>query len=290
MRRAAGRRADLIGKLGYEVRRAHGPRLMRSFAAAMVISALLLAGSAVASHERACNAQSKFTALSEAEPARTTQQKDRAGEFAFPQIDWDALLQANPNVVGWISIPGTNLSQPIVQASSSDPQFYLSHDLYRSFNIYGCPYLDAGCAKLQFNSACSFVFGHFTDDGAMFSAFSQYQNKEFAQEHPALLLQTPTQKRRLRVCAADVVASDAAVKRTDFASRKDFLNWWQERMDAADLTLGAAEGTGAGNTKRSSITAPKDNLDAPERGYVFCTCTSSEAHSMRIMVYAVDER
>ena len=64
----------------------------------------------------------------------------------FPVVDWDYWLSVNPDIVAWVSVPGTEIDYPVVQASADDPTFYLDHDVYHGWNPYGCPYLDAGCA------------------------------------------------------------------------------------------------------------------------------------------------
>ena len=44
-------------------------------------------------------------------------------------IDWDYWTHVNPDVVAWIEVPGTAISQPVVQASRDDPTYYLTHDV-----------------------------------------------------------------------------------------------------------------------------------------------------------------
>ena len=40
--------------------------------------------------------------------------KDASG---VPVIDFNALAQTNPEVVGWIYAPGTNINYPVVQTN-----------------------------------------------------------------------------------------------------------------------------------------------------------------------------
>ena len=36
----------------------------------------------------------------------------------FPEVDWDYWQGVNPDVIGWITVPGTTINSPIVQALS----------------------------------------------------------------------------------------------------------------------------------------------------------------------------
>ena len=62
-------------------------------------------------------------------------------EAAFPEVDWSYWQEVNPDVVGWVTVPGTGIDHPVVQASAEDPEFYLTHDVYRKRSVYGCPFL-----------------------------------------------------------------------------------------------------------------------------------------------------
>ena len=53
----------------------------------------------------------------------------------------------------------------MVQAHADSPTWYLSHDVYGNWNIYGCPYLDADCEEEGFGSQVAYVFAHHMDDG-----------------------------------------------------------------------------------------------------------------------------
>ena len=57
------------------------------------------------------------------------------------------------------------IDHPVVQAHADSPTWYLSHDVYGNWNIYGCPYLDADCEEEGFGSQVAYVFAHHMDDG-----------------------------------------------------------------------------------------------------------------------------
>ena len=90
-------------------------------------------------------------------------------EDGFPAVDWEYWQDVNPDVIGWVTVPGTPIDYPIVQAHADAPTWYLSHDVYGNWNIYGCPYLDADCEEEGFDSRVAYVFAHHMDDGSMFA-------------------------------------------------------------------------------------------------------------------------
>lgn len=146
----------------------------------------------------------------------------------------------------------------------------LDHDVYRGWNPYGCPYLDAGCAGRGIDSPLALMFGHHMNDGSMFSAFANYSDRGFAQEHQEILLQTPERDIRLNVIAADVVDSNAEHKRLEFADDGE-LGFWLERLLAeADVVL--------------DVDVEADSVKA------FCTCSYGRWNGHeRTIVYAREE-
>ena len=63
-------------------------------------------------------------------------------------IDWKALKEKNPEVVGWILIPDTDISYPIVQGG--DNSYYLNHTFEKKENYAGAIFY--GCQCEQFLS------------------------------------------------------------------------------------------------------------------------------------------
>lgn len=188
----------------------------------------------------------------------------------FPAVDWEYWLSVNPDIVAWVTVPGTDIDCPVVQASPGDPTFYLTHDVYRGWNPYGCPYLDAGCADLGVDSPVALMFAHHMNDGSMFSAFASYSDISFAQAHGEILLQTPEEKMRLNVIAVDIVDSNREGKRLEFAGDDEFDSWLDGLLAEADVVLD-------GDAKADSVKA-------------FCTCSYGRWNGHeRTIVYAQKE-
>ena len=116
----------------------------------------------------------------------------------FDQIDLPALQAVNEDVIGWILIPGTDISYPILQAS--DNIYYLNHTWDGSQNSVGAIFLDYrnSCTLDDFNSI---IYGHKMNNQSMFGLLHQYKNEGFWEAHPILYLVEPNGVREYDVFA-----------------------------------------------------------------------------------------
>lgn len=190
---------------------------------------------------------------------------------SFPAVDWDYWKDENPDVIGWITVPGTGIDLPICQAPASDPTYYLTHDVHRKWNFYGCPYLDAECAEKGFDSPLAMVFGHHMSDGSMFAEMASYSNEGFLDEHRQILVQTPETKYELTVVAADVIDSYREYKILGFETQEDLDGWWIATWEKSDVSR---------DCELSGITSVK--------AFVTCSYGPWNGHE-RTIVYAVEE-
>ena len=101
--------------------------------------------------------------------------------------------EANPDTIGWISIPGTEIDYPVMH-TPEDPDFYLNHGFDREPSAGGMIYLDAGddCggrkaqepAEAEAAKRINFIlYGHHMKNGTMFAGLEQYRSAEFFEEH-----------------------------------------------------------------------------------------------------------
>lgn len=156
--------------------------------------------------------------------------------YLFPRVDWEYWQGVNPDVVGWVTVPGTSINHAIVQAPASDPTFYLSHDIYGAWSPFGCPYVDAECDGLT--SLNVYIFGHHMVSSApMFADFARYSNRDFAQKHSTILLQTPQKQMVLAPSSAKIIRGSEPSKRADIDEVEKLRTWYAERYVAADMTM-----------------------------------------------------
>lgn len=194
-------------------------------------------------------------------------EQELAGEYdgLFPDVDWDYWLSVNPDLVGWVTVPGTAIDYAVVQAPGNDPTYYLDHDIYRNWNPSGCPYVDAECNG--FESPATYIFGHnmgYID--TMFSDFARFSDAGYAAEHRLILLQTPERRIALAISAADIVDGYEKSKRTEFADVQALHVWYAERFEAADMMIA--------------------NDPGMPQLFTFVTCSYNYFASERTLIYA----
>ncbi len=99
-------------------------------------------------------------------PTRPAQEHDETkpeeqGDYAPIQVDFDALLQQNGDIVGWLYCPDTTLNYPVVQAEDND--YYLRRMLDGNYNHSGSIFMDYRCDS-GFADFNSIIYGHNMND------------------------------------------------------------------------------------------------------------------------------
>ena len=107
-------------------------------------------------------------------------QKPKATQPARGANPLARLREQNPDIIGWIAIPFTNIDYPIVQAK--DNRRYLRRDLKGNYAFPGTVFMDYRCAKD--GSGYSVIYGHNMKSGAMFGTLGRFADKAFFQAHP----------------------------------------------------------------------------------------------------------
>ena len=181
---------------------------------------------------------------------------DAVEDDGFPKVDWDYWKGVNENVVGWITIPGTGIDHPIMQATAEDPNYWLTHDVYGNWNIYGALYVDAECPG-GLSAKNAVILGHHMIDESMLSVAAGYVDKEFMEEHKLVFLQTPEWKQAFNIGAAEIIGGWQNVKRATFESEEDFSEYLKNRIENCNTVL----------------RNPFENDYQPKRMLTLCTCS-----------------
>jgi sortase B len=81
-----------------------------------------------------------------------------------------------PDVVGWLTVPGTDIDYPFVRCKDND--YYLRRDLNGDYAVAGTLFLDCLCEP-GFTSQNTIVYGHHMKNGSMFGTLKAFADKGF---------------------------------------------------------------------------------------------------------------
>ena len=168
----------------------------------------------------------------------------------WPQIDFQALAQINPDVVGWICIEGTDINYPVVRGTDND--YYLNHLFDGSENRSGCIFLDYRCSS-DFSDRHSIIYGHHMKDQKMFSGLMSYKEQAFYDAHSTVLLLTPTENYRIRLFSGYVA--------------DDWSNSWELDLDGTNMAQWLQD------LQSRSCFTPVDSPEPTDRIVTLSTCT-----------------
>lgn len=108
------------------------------------------------------------------------------------------LYAENSDLFGWIQIPDTELSYPVMY-TPDDPEYYLRRAFDRSKSVSGVPFLDGDCPE---DGGNYLIYGHHMSSGTMFALLPSYAKQEFYEEHPVIRFDTLFERGEYEVMAA----------------------------------------------------------------------------------------
>lgn len=173
-------------------------------------------------------------------------------------------LQAvNPRIVGWLTLEGTRLNNPVLQAADND--FYLRHNYKDEESRGGSIFMDFRNDANELGHHTIF-YGHVLRNGTMFGDLAKFADQAYANEHPVFFYETTQSKYELHVFAAYETTTDFYYIETHFTddTYMTFVNEIQAR---------------------SAITMPI-TVNETDRIVTFSTCTTSANDEERFVVHA----
>lgn len=160
-----------------------------------------------------------------------------------PSVDFNALAQINPDIVGWIYVPGTVINYPVVQNSNNTT--YLSRLFDASGNGSGTIFMDMDDTAPGLVDEQTTIYGHHMNDGSMFKAIDNTLNQgDFDKIGKVYYITRDTTYVLKPMFTAQVEDTYVDARRTNF--------------DASDKTLTAYLEDMLGQAKAKSSTAGED--------------------------------
>lgn len=144
------------------------------------------------------------------------------GDGAGFSVDFDALLEINPDTIAWIRFDEPSIiSYPVVK--SADNNEYLTKTFAENDNKLGAIFMDMRNSS-DFSDRNTIIYGHHLNVSPdMFSRLHLYEDEEFCEKHPDFYIYTPDGKvRTYTVFSAGVVNAAADNYDIEFESDEEF--------------------------------------------------------------------
>ena len=105
--------------------------------------------------------------------------EDNDLKIEVENIDFNKLINKNPDTIGWIKVLGTDINYPVVQTNNND--FYLTHSFDKSYNKAGWIFADYINKNLKNNELDknTIIYGHNRQNNSMFGTLSNVFKEEW---------------------------------------------------------------------------------------------------------------
>ena len=193
------------------------------------------------------------------------QSTDPAAEPEQPlgNVSLTALRGISGDVIGWIMIPDTGLSYPLMQGEDND--YYLNHAWDGTATPAGSIFMEYQCAA-DFTDFNTIIYGHRMTYDAMFAFLKYYKSLSYWEEHPLVYIKEAGGTHCYQIFAAyeaPVRSCVYTLKLTDDADKQAVIDYALEQSvidtgivpKPSERILTLSTCTGNGHEKRWVVQA-----------------------------------
>ena len=165
----------------------------------------------------------------------------------LPVVDFEALRENGPDIIGWLSLPDTAINYPVTQTDNNE--YYLHHLYDGTYNKVGCLFADYE-NQADFSDRNTIIYGHNMRDGSMFAALNEYGGQGYYDGHPQMYLVTPDGGYVMEVFSAFEAkpaesGSDTSPWRLSWKDDGAYTTWLSEMADRSvietDVTVTSSD-------------------------------------------------
>lgn len=151
------------------------------------------------------NTQSNLTstesggAADEGDPDGT---ENKPQDNAPINIDFDALLELNGDIVGWLYCPNTPINYPVVKGDDNNE--YLRKAIDGSYLKSGSLFVDCRNGDVM-QDLNYIIYGHNTSGESMFGTLPKYKNQSYFDAHSTIYFITPEREYVIELVSGNVI-------------------------------------------------------------------------------------
>ena len=134
----------------------------------------------------------------------------------------EELCKINPDVIGVINIPGTEVFYPVLKGEDNNE--YLNKTITGEEARAGSIFMDYR-NESDFSNRHTIIYGHHMNNGSMFSDLLNYKEQAYFDEHPIALIITPDKNYTLEFFTGYVADTRDSAWDRNFSSDEAYANW-----------------------------------------------------------------
>lgn len=183
-------------------------------------------------------------------------------------LSFEELQKINSEVFGWLTIEGTHIDYPLVQAANNSK--YVNTDVKGEFSLSGSIFLDCRNQK-NFSDTNHIIYGHHMDKEAMFGELQYFEKQSYFEKHKYEEIYYEGQWHKIEFFAfLNVDAYDSVIY-------NPYINGENERLNYLNYIREYAQ---------HFRELP---FQSEERYVVLSTCTSSSTNGRHVLVGRISE-
>ena len=155
------------------------------------------------------------------------EQTEPAVPIPEKDMDFAALQQENPDIYGWIYVPGTEIDYPLLQHPDND-EYYLNHNVDGSAGYPGTIYTEPSVNSKDFSDFNTVIYGHNMKNGTMFATLHYYADKSFFDENRYVFIYTPEKNYAFEIFAAYTYNDRHLLKGKDLSTDEQLESYIDE--------------------------------------------------------------
>lgn len=175
--------------------------------------------------------------------------------------EYEGMVAANPEFVGWIIVPDTQINYPVTQ-KAGDNDYYLSHAFDNSEDSAGSIFMDSRCDIVN-PTVNTILYGHNMRNGSMFGQLNKYLEEDFYNNHKIITFDTKYQKQQYEIVAV-------CLSQVGYQDENNFKYYNYIGKPGDDAGFGAFVET----VKNLSVYGKDINIDKSDKLLTLSTCNN----------------
>ncbi|AXI00631.1 SrtB family sortase [Sporosarcina sp. PTS2304] len=172
------------------------------------------------------------------------------------------LHAVNEQIVGWISVEGTKVNNPILQSEDND--FYLNRNFNKEKSRAGSVFMDFRNDITDMNQN-TVIYGHAMKNDTMFGSLKKFGQQEYADEHSTIYVDTLYEGYDIEVFAAYETTIDFYYIETDFQTKEEYAHYLQEVQSRSLINTPVTVGT---EDRIVTLSTCNNSVNSKDKRYV----------------------